>query len=212
MSESVKRRYTSSVREEQARATRRAIVWAAAGLFVDHGFGATTVDAIAQAARVSRKTVFTSVGSKVEALKLAYDWAIVGDDEPIPLMQREMVQRAQLEPNPRVIIAEYAAFVGEVSARVARIARVIQTASGSDPGVAALAAETAQQRLTGMRAMAGMLRERGFLKPSLDVEQAADILWLHNDPNVYHRLVIERGWPPDRFVEWLGDTLVFHLL
>ena len=34
---------------------------------------------------MSRKTVFDSVGGKAQLMKLAYDFAIVGDDEPVPL-------------------------------------------------------------------------------------------------------------------------------
>src|SRR4051812_11217164 len=82
MSTPVKRPYSSTLRAAQARATRRAIVDAAARLFIELGYGATTVDAIAEAAGVSRKTVFTSVGGKADALKLAIDWAVTGDDEP----------------------------------------------------------------------------------------------------------------------------------
>src|SRR5947207_10184876 len=98
MTAPVKKPYKSTLREAQAKATRRAIVDAAARLFVERGYGATTVDAIAAAAGVSRKTVFTSVGGKLDALKLARDWAIVGDDEQIPLMARPQVKQAQAEP------------------------------------------------------------------------------------------------------------------
>src|SRR4051812_17634667 len=107
MAEDVKRTYSSALRAEQARTTRRAIVDAAATLFVRDGFGATTVDAIAKQAGVSRKTVFTSVGGKVEALKLARDWAIVGDDEPIGLLDRPVIKVAQSEPDARLILAGF---------------------------------------------------------------------------------------------------------
>ncbi|HJQ41949.1 MAG TPA: helix-turn-helix domain-containing protein, partial [Jatrophihabitantaceae bacterium] len=107
MTETVKRTYSSALRAEQARATRRAIVAAAAELFVRDGYGATTVDAIARAAGVSRKTVFTSVGGKVEALKLARDWAIVGDDEPIPMLERPAIKAAYAEKDARKVIAAY---------------------------------------------------------------------------------------------------------
>jgi len=90
---SVKKPYSSQLRAAHARATRRAIVDAAARLFTEQGYGATTVGAIAEAAGVSRKTVFTSVGGKAQALKLAIDWAIVGDDEPVPLLERALRAR-----------------------------------------------------------------------------------------------------------------------
>src|SRR6516162_4037958 len=99
MSQPVKKKpYNSSLRAAQARATRRAIVDAAARLFTERGYGVTTVDAIAEAAGVSRKTVFTSVGGKTEALKLAMDWAIVGDDEPVPMLERPHIRVMQREP------------------------------------------------------------------------------------------------------------------
>ena len=77
-------RYRSGLRTEQARATRRAVVEAAHHLLVERGYQGTTIDAVAERAGVSRKTVFTAVGGKAELLKLAFDWALVGDDEPVP--------------------------------------------------------------------------------------------------------------------------------
>ena len=52
------KRYASQVRDEQARRTQRVIVTAAHDLFLAQGYAATTIDAIAEAARVSRRTVF----------------------------------------------------------------------------------------------------------------------------------------------------------
>src|SRR5262250_2683333 len=116
MTSPVKKPYKSTLREAQARATRRAIVDAAARLFIERGYGATTVDAIAEAAGVSRKTVFTSVGGKAEALKLAIDWANVGDDEPVPMLERPHVKAMQQEPDARRIVTSYAGHVRQTAA------------------------------------------------------------------------------------------------
>jgi AcrR family transcriptional regulator len=212
MSQSVKRNYESAVRAEQAKTTRRTIVDAAARLFIERGYGATTVDAIAEAAGVSRKTVFTSVGGKLEALKLARDWAIVGDDEPIPLMARPQVKRAQAEPDARQILRMYAAMVRDVSSRAAQIVQVIESASGLEPGVRALSDEGLAQRQTGMRGLASELERRGALRPDLTRDMAADILCVYNDGRVYHLLVHQRGWAPERFEHWLADGLIAQLI
>jgi hypothetical protein len=172
----------------------------------------STVDAIAEAASVSRKTVFTSVGGKLEALKLARDWAIVGDDEPVPVMERSEVQRARKEPDARVILHSYAGMVRRTGARVAALNLVIEAAEGLDAGARALAEEGRRQRLTGMRDLAGELARRNALPDGMTVEEAADVLWLFNDARAYHRLVIERGWTPDRFQEWLADSLLALLI
>ena len=212
MTAPVKKPYTSTLRAAQARATRRAIVDAAAHLFTQRGYGGTTVDAIADAAGVSRKTVFTSVGGKTEALKLALDWAIAGDDEPVPMLERPHIKAMQHEPDARRILASYARHVRQTAARTAPLHQVVQAAAGLDADIRALAEDGRAQRLRGMQAMAQHLADRGALKPGLTPLEAADILWLLNDPSVYHRLVIEQKWDPDRYQDWLADALISLLI
>src|SRR5512144_1001101 len=117
----VKRAYSSDLRAAQARRTRRQIVDAAGALFAEHGFSGTTIDAIAARAGVSRKTVFTSVGGKVELLKLAYDYAMAGDDEPVPMSEREGLQEVINEPDPYRQVERYARFATAANGRVARL-------------------------------------------------------------------------------------------
>src|SRR3954468_13047533 len=102
-----KRSYTSGLRAAQALRTRAQIVAAAAALFVDHGYAATTIDAIAAAAGVSRKTVFTSVGSKAALIRLAYDQAIAGDDDPAPLRERPTIKVLEAEPDAARMLAGF---------------------------------------------------------------------------------------------------------
>jgi len=212
MTAPVKKPYTSTLRAAQARATRRSIVDAAARLFTQRGYGATTVDAIAEAAGVSRKTVFTSVGGKTEALKLAIDWAIAGDDEPVPMLERPHIKAMQQEPDARQILASYACHVRQTATRTASLHQVVQAAAGLDADIRALADDGRAQRIRGMRVMAQAIADRGALKPDLTPSEAADILWLLNDPSVYHRLVTEQKWTPDRYEKWLTDALISLLI
>src|SRR5215472_3694859 len=212
MTAPVKKPYKSALRAAQARATRQAIVDAAARLFIQHGYGATTIDAIAEAAGVSRKTVFTSVGGKAEALKLAIDWALVGDDQPVPMLERPHVKAMQAEPDARRILVSHASHVRKSAARTAPLYAVIQAAAGLDADIRALAEDGRAQRIRGMRIMAQRLADRGALKPGMTALEAADVLWLLNDPGVYHRLVIEQHWSPDRYQDWLADALISLLI
>jgi len=212
MSQPVKKPYTSELRAAQARATRRAIVDAAARLFTEHGYGATTIDAIAEAAGVSRKTVFASVGGKAQALKLAIDWAIVGDDEPVPLLERPQIRAGMADPDARHLLAGYARSSREIGARIAPLVAVAEAAAGTDAEIRAMSQNGHAQRLRGMRALAGLIADRGALRPGLTVDEAADILWLLGGPAVYHRFVIDQGWPADRFESWLAGALVSLLV
>lgn len=207
-----KKPYESALRAAQARETRRAIVDAAARLFVERGYGATTVDAIAEAAGVSRKTVFASVGSKLEALRLAIDWAIVGDDEPVPMMERPHIVALRAEPDARAVVRGYVRTYCLITPRVAPIDAVLRGAIGLDDEVRALYDENRRQRLEGMTHFAEDLARRRSLRKGLGVLSAADLLWTFNDPALYHRLVVERGWPPARFERWLADTLEHQLI
>jgi len=59
-----KRPYHSRVRQRQAEDTQRRIIQAARSLFASHGYAATTLEAIAEMADVSPKTLGAVFGSK----------------------------------------------------------------------------------------------------------------------------------------------------
>jgi AcrR family transcriptional regulator len=204
--------YESPLRAAQAQATRRAIVAAAARLFIELGYGATTVDAIAEAAGVSRKTIFTSVGGKAAALKLALDWAVVGDDEPVALMDRPDVKAQQQEHDARKILAMYGVMNVEIAERVGDLLHVVEAASGADEDLRALAETLAAQRRFGMGRLAEQLQARGALRPGMSVDEAADVLWLMGSPANYRWCVTGRGWSPEHYAHWLGDALVSLLI
>jgi AcrR family transcriptional regulator len=212
MTDRGKRAYHSDLRVSHARSTRAQIVAAAAGLFADQGYAATTINAIAQAAGVSRKTVFTSAGGKPALMKLAYDFAVTGDDEPDPLRERPVIKALEAEPDAARMLAGYADMVTGIQGRIARLYLALIGAADSDPEARTVFEQLEQQRLDAMRRPATLLSRRGALRPGLTIALAADILWLHNDPMLYHRLVHQRQWTPDQFRDWLTETLRAQLL
>ena len=206
------KRYVSEVRDEQARRTQRAIVTAARELFLAQGYAATTIDAIAQAARVSRRTVFTSVGGKAVLLKLALDWAVAGDDEPVAVADRPAVQAIVAEPDPRMALTLWVQMVVDIAARVAPISEVLYAAADTDPAAAQLLADAGQQRMTGATAFVRYLASRDGLAADLTEQQAADLCWALMDGHLYHLLVTQRGWTTTDFTQWLAGTLAATLL
>ena len=209
---SPERSYSSPVRADQARQTRKRIVDAGAALFAERGYGATTIDAIAQAAGVSRKTVFDSVGGKANLMKLAYDFAITGDDAPIPLMDRPRIADLMADRGPAAMIAGHAALVTEVGSRIAAIYCALEQAAGTDAEARALYQALLRQRRTSMDIPAGVLADAGGLRPGLTRTTAAELLWIYSDPALYDKLVAQQGWSAKEFQNWLRRTLEQQLL
>src|SRR5689334_17406714 len=101
------RSYDASRRQEQARQNRLAVLRAAQALFVERGYAKTTMGDVADAAGVSVETVYKAFTNKPGLVKAVFDVAVVGDDEAIPLMEREFVQRNIAEPDPRRKLEAY---------------------------------------------------------------------------------------------------------
>jgi AcrR family transcriptional regulator len=206
------KRYASQVRDEQARRTRRAIVTAAHDLFLAQGFGATTIDGIAEAAHVSRRTVFNSVGGKVALLKLALDWAIVGDDEPIALADRPAIKAILAESDPRKALMLWVQTVADVAARTSPLGEVLIAAADIDPAAAQLLAEASRNRMLGATIFIRYLASLDGLAVSMTEQRAADLCWALTDGRLYRLLVAQRSWSTADFNQWLSDSLAVALL
>ena len=209
---SVKRDYRSPLREASARATRAAILEAATRLFVEQGYAVTSIDAIAEAAGVSRATVFTTFGGKAALLKAAYDVALVGDDEPIPLPDRPRSKEVQAELDPARLLDGYAEICVEVCGRLAPIYEVVRGAASADPEARSVWEKIQAERRIGGTNVVKLITARHALRKGLDRERAGDLVWVLNDPGLYFMLVHRRGWSPSRFQSWLAEALKTQLL
>jgi len=214
MSDSVKvrRRYDSRRRQEQARENRRAVLEAARQLFLERGYAATTVSAIAAEAGVSVETVYKAFGNKPGLVKAVVDVAIVGDDEPVPMLQRERVRRMEAEPDPRRKLAMYGEHLAESAPRRVPVELLVRAAAASDPAAARVKDQLEAERLTGMGFFARHLYEGGHLRRDVSVEEARDVLWTYNSAEVYELVVLRRGWTPKRYGRWVADALAAALL
>lgn len=194
--------YSSVVRSNQARATRRAIVTAAADLFVEQGYAATTIDAVAARARVGRKTVFT-VGGKGALLKLAWDWALTGDDEPIPMSERPAVQAMLAERDPRRLVRMWVDMLLDVGSRAAPVGAVVLAAADVDLEARELRDMIRRESLAGATAFVTHLAGAGGLRPGVSVERGADACWALVNSLLLDLVVATRGWSLQEYGEWL---------
>jgi len=207
------RTYSSPLRAQQAAATRQAVLDAARSLFIGQGYGATTIEQIAAAAGVSKPTVFTAVGNKQAVLSAVRDVAMAGDDEKVAVADRPLAQEVRSEPDPYRAVELLAELFTGIGGRYAEIDAVLRGAAHSgDPDLRTMWQTSEEQRLFGARMWVTTLAEKGPLRAGVDVETAIDVLWLYMAPDQYHRLVHARGWSPERFQEWMSDSLCRLLL
>ena len=123
-----RRAYDSPRRRQQAAATRRAVLDAARELFIQRGYVATTIGAIAAHAGVSPETVYATFKNKRALLSQLLDVAIAGDDAPVPILERSWVQqlRDQADPQRRLqILARNGRLILERTAPVHEVLRVL---------------------------------------------------------------------------------------
>jgi AcrR family transcriptional regulator len=205
------RPYDSSRRQEQARRTRAAILAAARRTFLAKGYTATTIASVASAAEVSVDTIYKQFRGKAGLLKAVYDVAIVGDDEPVPFIEREDVRRWSADPDPVRVIREYCALFAVTAPRVMPMVLLVGSA-GVDPEAQQVWAGIRTERLGGMALFAADLHRRGLLRPGMGADEARDVLWVFTAPELYEMLVLARGWSLDRYGDFLAEALIAALL
>ncbi|MEP6695684.1 MAG: TetR family transcriptional regulator [Pseudonocardiales bacterium] len=201
-----RRPYFAPHRAEQAAATRRAVLAAARDLFISRGYAATTVAAIAARAEVAVDTVYAAVGRKPVLLRELVETAISGTDRAVPGAEREYVARMRAEPTARARLAIYAEAVVGIQERLAPVFIALREAASRDPACAQLWAEISQRRAHNMRALAAGLRSTGDVRDDLTDDEVADVIWSMNATEFWVLLVVERGWTPRQFGEWLADA------
>jgi len=207
-----KRRYDSSGRQARAAETRAAVLSAARTSFLEEGFAATTVPGVAAAAGVSVETVYKAFGNKAGLVKAVFDVAIAGDDDPVPFLQREFVQRNMAEPDPHQKLTAYGEHLTAITPRTHPVLLVVRDAAVSDPAAAEVWEKLQAERLTGMTAFATHLHEGGHLRAGVSPEHARDVLWTHNSVELWDLLVRQRGWSRETFGTWVGEQLIAALL
>jgi AcrR family transcriptional regulator len=216
MSEDVKprRRYNATRRQAQAAQTRQDILDAAHQRFLERGYAGATLAAIAQAAGVVVETIYRAYDSKAELFKAVVRAAVAGGANrvQVPVEQRPAIAAVIAESDPHRQLELYAATQPGIHARAGPLLRVLIGAAATDPELAELWAEIEDERLNGLGRFAGLLADRGVLRPGLSVEEARDLLWTLNSLAVHDLLVLQRGWSPERYRDWLAAALARELL
>jgi AcrR family transcriptional regulator len=197
-----KRPYQSDSRSDAALRTRSRVLDAGRFLFTRKGIDATTIGQIAERAGVSEATVYATVKSKSGLLHAVLQEAMFG-----PRFQ-DAQQKLQGvgDPVERIVLT-------------AQVARAIYEGESKELGVLVKSSAFSPELRKVQQAFENLRREMqqeriqalfkaGRARKGLTREVAATLLWLYTAREMYHKLVLESGWTPDRYQAWLEKTLL----
>ena len=191
-------------RQRQALQTRRLIVDAATKLFLERGYGVTTMEAIAAEAGVAVSTVYAIFKNKRAFLRELRSGLL--DQAHTREIHEEA--RKQRDPERRLeMIAHQSRRQWEFEGNMIAIH---EGAAAVDREAAAEVREAQAGRRWIMNRFIGEMKDA--LRPDLDAGRAAAILLALAQPEVYRELVEVAGWSPDQYEAWLAETLKEQLL
>jgi AcrR family transcriptional regulator len=194
-------------REERARHTRERVAAAAYRLFLDRGYAATTVEAIAREAGVAPATVYQAFGTKQAILERALDITIAGDAAPVALLERDWVDAARQETDGSRRLTIVVAHAAEVAARTAAIKDVMRDAAATDAAAGELIRQDTVRRYITQQAIVDLVVEVRPLRPGIDRDTAVATFFALVNSATYRLLVGQLGWTTKKWTRWLHTML-----
>lgn len=197
-------------RRQRSRRTRARVVEAAAQLFTNQGYVATTIGAVAALAGVAVQTVYYVFGTKRNLLAAVLDATVAGDADPVAVVERPWVDVLAAERDTDRAVELLVEAGVEIVARTTPIYEVVRRAA-ADPDVGALLDDNRRRRRADQRHLIELLSKSGHLRTDLDVDTAADVFYGLVNEDVFQLLVVDCGWSVDRFRIW-ATSLMLHQL
>lgn len=202
----------NSKQAEKARQTRARVLTAAEELFTERGYGATTLQEIADRAGVAVQTIYFVFRNKRTLLKELADVVVAGDDEPVPTMQRPWFTAAMATPTAEEHLRAHITGAVSVDARISALYDVIRTAGALEPELDELRRAGEGQRYAVQLAAAQALTGKPGARPGVTADHAADVLYATISPEMFLLLVRDRGWSPEKFADWALESLRAQLI
>jgi AcrR family transcriptional regulator len=202
---SSRRRYDSSRRQADALARQQRVLEAATELFLEQGYGATSIDQIAAAAGVSSQSIYATFESKAGILERAVHLARTGDAAGSVSASS---QGAAVLGQPDLLgrCRAIAALLRKVYDRSAALTALVEQASASDPALADLHARFRVQRRAAVDALSADVPTKD-LRSGRTRAEALDAMTFLAAAHTYTELVDGMGWTPARYERWLADAL-----
>jgi AcrR family transcriptional regulator len=196
-----------SLRVARVADTEERILAAARALFLRDGYAATTLVAVAVAARVGHRTVYVRFGTKAALLKRVVDVAVAGDARPVEVTGRDWFQAALTAPTLPERIQAYAQGASGLMARAGALIAIAWQAEPAEPDIAAAGRAGREATRDAVRLFCTRLRDDGLLPASCDITWLADTASLVSQAQTWLLGRDTLGWTGDQYSQWLATTL-----
>lgn len=198
-------------RRDQAHATRQRMLRAAHELFCERGYTGTRMADIAERAGVAVQTVYFVFHTKAELLRACYTHAVLGEPDPMPPEDQPWHAALLASVTGPEALRWFAKGNGAIVARVGMLDEVARAAT-HEPDAAAIRAHSEELRRAGYGAIVEHLAAAFGLRDGLDLNSATDVMLTLGGPAIYRSLVVDYGWTPEAYVDWVAAALVDALL
>jgi len=199
-------------RRDQARKTRRAIIDAARTEFMDGGYHGATIASIARRAGVAPQTIYFVFHTKAELVSAVIDDAVLGPDDPTVPQQSEWWAEVVAAPTAGAALEHFIRGAAPLLDRAAEVSEIVRAAALTDDEVRDVYGYHADLQERAYRGVIDIVITKGELRDGFTAEIATDALLTLCGDAIWVQLRKERGWPLDRTVGWLVDTVPAALL
>jgi AcrR family transcriptional regulator len=191
-------------RKERAEQTRLRMIQAAYRLFLEHGYEATTMQAVADASGVAVQTVYYTFKTKARLLADVESFAVLGDRPSTQWREADWVGRLGDAATVDQLISAFVTIDTAMKARLAPFVMAVGPALPTDR-------DSVARREAGQREFFGFFLSRlaqlGSLRPGLTMRRALDILQVVNSLAAYIELTARRGWTSRQWRAWVTYTI-----
>lgn len=194
-------------REARARETRQRIIEAGLELFLAKGYAATTVQDMAEAARVAPATIYQAFGTKHAVLAAALDRTVAGDATPVAVLDRDWVHDARREKNVDRQLRLIVDGASRIAARTAPLKEILRDAAATEAAARRLIREDHERRHRTQEGLVDVLIESRPLRAGIDRRHAVDTFFALVNSATYDHLVTQRGWTLSEWQAWLVDVI-----
>jgi AcrR family transcriptional regulator len=193
-------------REQMALQTRRDILQAARQLFAERGYGATSVNDIAEEASVAVQTIYARLGSKRGMLMALVD--LIDEEAGV----RERAAAVATASTPADVLRAWARLTRTLQERCGDIIGALITAAAVEPEVEQAVAEGARRRHDGARFTINRIAELDGLRDELPPKHAAALLGAAGTHETWREIVHTYDLSWDTAEQTLTDALARAIL